>query len=301
MRDRKDTNRIFSLPQEYLLRLVLFGVRATPKAASGLFCGLLGLLILPLSSKDRRKIARNIEHILGIPRGSEESRTFQKRALRHQIASSFESFKSSFDHNLIEVSGLEELQDKIQANLEQGLGLIITTGHMGSWELAAYYCSLASGEKFNALAKPSKLNAATVLLDEYRLRMNTKTLWTNQKSLMKEMVAILKNGEALGFVMDQRPDARKGPTVEFMGQPTSFVIGPAWASARSGTPVMGVFCMREGPWTYRLISTELLPGNHTETDTGKMTQLMAAEIERVIRLYPEQWVWNYSRWKFRRD
>lgn len=299
MNKAKSPARALNLLQEYILRVLLLGIRVTPKAVSGLFYSLITLIAQPFSKKDRRKIERNIDQILGIPPGSEESRKFQNRVLRHQIASSIESFKAGYNHDLVHVEGLEEFEQNIRAKMEQGRGLIITTGHMGSWELAAYYAALSTGEKFNALAKPSKLAVATHLLNEYRLRMKTKTLWTNQRSLLKTMVKTLKNGEALGFVMDQRPDGGKGPTVNFMGQPTSFVVGPAWASIRCGSPVVGIFCMREGPWRYRLICTELLPADHGETDTEKMTQLMASEIERVIRLYPEQWVWNYSRWKFK--
>jgi KDO2-lipid IV(A) lauroyltransferase len=299
MAKKKPPGKISSILQEYILRVVLSGVRIIPKMTAGMFCSLIYFIVSPLSKKDRRKIERNIDKILSIPGGSDESRQFQNQVLKHQIASGIESFKSGFNHNLVQVEGLDEFDQKIRTNLEQGRGLIITTGHLGSWEILAYYSSLATGNKFNALAKPSKLEAATHLLNEYRLRMNTKTLWTNQRSLMKSMVKTLKDGEALGFAMDQRPDGRKGPIVNFWGQPTSFAVGPAWASVRNGSPVMGLFCMRIGPWKYRLIATDILPADHGETDTEKMTQKMASEIERVIRLYPEQWVWNYSRWQFK--
>jgi len=99
--------------------------------------------------------------------------------------------------------------------------------------------------------------------------------------------------------MDQRPDGRKGPIVDFMGQATQFVVGPAWASIRNGSPVVSVFCIRTGPWQYKLLSSTLLAADHGKTDTIEVTQLMASEIERIIRLYPEQWVWNYNRWQFK--
>ncbi|PLX84541.1 MAG: hypothetical protein C0618_11425 [Desulfuromonas sp.] len=280
------------------LRLLLFGIRITPKPLTGALCALLYRISSLFNRKDRSKIARNIDRILDIPVDSDASRNFQKRVLKHQIDSSVESFKSGFNHQLIHIDGFEEFQGKVKNNLADGRGLIVITGHLGSWELAAYFSALASGERFNALAKPSKLDVATRLLDEYRQRMNTKTLWTHQRSLLKTMVKTLNNGEALGFVMDQRPDGRKGPTAQFMGQPTTFAVGPAWTAARCNSPIMGLFCIRQGPWRYRLISTDLLPANHGETDTEAMTQLMASEIERVIRLYPHQWVWNYNRWNF---
>jgi len=299
MKKKKSPSRVSVLLQEYVLRALLFAIRVTPKDTTGLLCSLISVIARPLSKKDRRKIERNIDRILNIPCGSAESLRFQNQVFQHQLFSSVESFKSSFDHDLIQIEGMEEFKQNLQSNMEKGRGLVLITGHQGSWELCAYFSSLATGERFNALAKPSKLDAATRLLDEYRLRMNTKTLWTNQRSLLKTMIKTLESGEALGFVMDQRPDGRKGPIVDFMGQPTQFAVGPAWASIRNSAPVMGIFCMRLGPWKYRLISSELLPADHGETDTIKVTQIMASEIERVIRLYPEQWVWNYSRWQFK--
>ena len=284
--------------QEFVLRSLLFAARMTPKFAVGGFCSVVAFLAYPLGKKDRNKIERNIDKILGIPAGSEESEDFQNRVLKHQICNSIESLKASYNNDLITVAGFDDMQRRFQENLQKGKGLIIITAHMGSWEIAAYYCSLASDGKFSALAKPSKLEAATRLLDAYRLRMKTKTLWTDQRSLLKTMASTLKNGEALGFVMDQRPDGRKGPIVDFMGQPTQFVVGPAWASIRNGSPVVSVFCIRTGPWQYRMLCAELLPADHGKTDSVEITQIMASEIERIIRLHPEQWVWNYNRWQF---
>ena len=47
---------------------------------------------------------------------------------------------------------------------------------------------------------------------------------------------------------------------------------------------------------YRVVSNVLLNKGHG-IEGEQVTQIMASEIERVIKLYPEQWVWNYKRWK----
>jgi lauroyl/myristoyl acyltransferase len=45
-----------------------------------------------------------------------------------------------------------------------------------------------------------------------------------------------------------------------------------------------------------MLVTEILSNQHDLTDEILITQKLASEIERVIRLYPEQWCWNYKRW-----
>ena len=63
-------------------------------------------------------------------------------------------------------------------------GLIIVTAHIGSWEFVARYAAQASGKRFNALAKPSKLPEMTFVLNKLRDRMNTAVLWTDSKNLL---------------------------------------------------------------------------------------------------------------------
>jgi len=107
----------------------------------------------------------------------------------------------------------------------------------------------------------------------------------------------LKRAECVGFVMDQKPEGRNGPVVPFFGIPTEFVSGPATMTARTGCAVIALFCVRTGPFSYRLLSETLVPPGHAESDELALTTRMAGAIEAAIRLYPEQWTWGYKRWR----
>ena len=111
------------------------------------------------------------------------------------------------------------------------------------------------------------------------------------------MLKLLKAGECLGFVMDQKPEGRIGPSVNFLGQMTEFVSGPAKLAMRQSSPVLAVFCVRTGPHQYRLLQKVVAPADHGIDDETILTQKMADAIEEAIRLYPEQWIWNYKRWR----
>jgi len=112
------------------------------------------------------------------------------------------------------------------------------------------------------------------------------------------MLKVLKQKAWLGFVGDQKPRGRKGPVVCFFHQKIAFVAGPAVMAKRLNIPILVVFCVREGPMCYRYVSDVCLLPEDGETDEQKITQIVATKIEEIVRLYPEQWCWNYKRWQW---
>ncbi|SMF46681.1 lysophospholipid acyltransferase family protein [Pseudobacteriovorax antillogorgiicola] len=287
--------------QLVLIRGLIYAFTLIPKPFVRPLAASLLWLLRPVLGKEKEKLYRNLEEVLNLPRHSIFAKNFARQVLQHQIESGIESLVSAEKgprHDPIEILGFESLEATISDLKAAGKGLIVITGHMGSWEFVAKYCALATGETFNALAKPSKSPAVTKYLESSRSKMNTRVLWTDRKTLLKDMMLSLKHGQILGFVMDQKPDGRQGPEVTFFDRPTKFVAGPAKLATRMQAPVLAVFCMREGPWRYRIVHKVVASPHHEERDEVTLTQAMAAEIERVIRLYPEQWVWNYKRWRF---
>ena len=174
----------------------------------------------------------------------------------------------------------------------------LISAHIGSWETVARCVVEVSSMPFHVLAKKSRIGPITEFLEALRRRAGVEVLWVGRKSLLKEMLSALRRKEALGFVMDQKPENLLGPVVEFLGLSTEFVKGPAALAVHSGCPVIAVFAVRVGPFHYRLVLEEILPPGHGEVDEVSLTQRMAAAIERVVREHPEQWSWNYRRWRF---
>ena len=124
--------------------------------------------------------------------------------------------------------------------------------------------------------------------------MRTHILWTNRASLLRDMLSAIKNKFALVFVMDQKPNSGKGHLVDFMGKPTMFVQGPAAVAKKTKAKVLAVYCLREEPWIYR-VEHEMIDAERFNTE-AELTARLAECTERMIRMYPEQWTWNYRRW-----
>ncbi|HYX32110.1 MAG TPA: lysophospholipid acyltransferase family protein [Oligoflexus sp.] len=281
-----------------LLKAVLRSIASMPASWIPWTSRVIGFWAPRLSKRDQKLIASNVQRVYALPAHSSFAKSFEQQVFRSQWCVLMETLRANLSQqDPIQVEGLDELAGTTQELQAAGKGLIIVTAHLGNWEFVARYTARASGRRFHALAKPSKLPELTAILDDLRQRMNTAVLWTDSKSILKDMLKLLKAGECLGFVMDQKPEGRVGPVVRFFQQPTEFVSGPAKLSIRQGSPVLAVFCMRTGLLQYRIIQKLIVPADHGCIDEIELTQRMATSIESVIRLYPEQWLWNYKRWR----
>lgn len=285
-----------------LIKGCLYGVasfiRLLPKALVPWFAYLFSVIAPRLLKRDSRLIAENIDRVYRLPAQSIFSDSFQHQVFRNQALIALETFKQQLSSKeLITMLGFDAFRLEIERLTAPGKGLIVVTAHHGSWEIVASTVALASGKTFVALAKPSKLPEFTEILGKLRRRGNTEILWTDSKNLLRDMMKTLKQGGNLGFVMDQKPEGRIGPLVEFLGQPTEFVSGPAKLAARHQSAVIAVFCMRTAPWEYRIVFETVVEAAHEISDELWLTQKMATAITKAIQLYPEQWIWNYKRWR----
>lgn len=281
-----------------LIRIVLTLARLWPWSWIEPLSRVMGQLAPRLLPRDRRLIDNNVQAVFGLRPHSGYARRFRAQVFRSQVAVSLETFKYSlWSQGPLKLEGLDDLKRKLEAPLLAKKGIIIVTAHCGSWELVAHAVAAASQETFYALAKPSKSRAFTEVLGQLRQRMSTEVLWTDSKNILRDMMRVLKAGQLLGFVMDQKPEGRVGPRVDFLGRPTEFVAGPAKLAIRHQSAVLAVFCMRSGPGRYKIYSEVIAPALHGLADERALTQAMAHTIEAYIRLYPEQWLWNYKRWR----
>ncbi len=274
-------------------------VRLLPAAAFGPVSGLLAHL-RGVTPRDVRLMRQNLAVVLRLPPGSVEARDLEWRCVRHQIVAALETVRISFDRKRLDVAsmdGFDELRELMAEVEEHGRGQVLVTGHLGAWELLAQSTVRASSSPVCAVAKPSRARAASVFVERMRARAGVRVIWSGRTSLLRDMLSCLKRRETLIMVVDQRPDQRRGPEVDFLGRRTVFVGGPAALAAKRDCPLIAAFCIREGPFSYRLES-EMLRRPGGSRDPVELSQRIAAAIERRVRAQPEQWMWNYRRWNY---
>jgi lauroyl/myristoyl acyltransferase len=252
---------------------------------------------LLFAKKEQRNLYYNLELVMKLPRHSSFARRFARQNITAQYQLILDTITAIVRPQAITLSGFREYQQLLAAMEAGGHGNLAITAHLGSWELACALTGKAAGKAMVVLAKNTGSRVFNRILERLREIGHSKLLWTDDPQLGLRMAETLQRGEWLGFAMDQKPAERNGPIVDFMGQPTPFVVGAAVMARRHGCSIISIYCVRTGPRCYELQSRLVLPaGAATAMEIAEITQLLASDMTRAIRLYPEQWCWNYKRW-----
>ena len=181
-----------------------------------------------------------------------------------------------------------------------GRPLLIVTGHFGNWELAGTTVGLV-GFHTHAIARPLD----NPWLDDYLRRFRERT---GQKLLAKhgdfeKMQQILDQGGVIATLADQDAGQR-GLFVEFFGRPASTHKAVALMAMEHRVPMIVATALKTGASKrnshYELhFGDVILPEDYEKTPDAirAMTQRFTADLERLIRLGPEQYFWVHRRWK----
>ena len=194
-------------------------------------------------------------------------------------------------NNRVKVNGAEHIEQVMA--LKRG-GLLVS-GHIGSWELCG----------------PTLKTFGIVLHPVYRAANNPwieRFIFSKRNSVgaklipkgtagAKLMIELLKNGEYIGILCDQK--LREGIDVPFFGYPAKTAPAIATLALKYSTPILPIRFVREKGthYTCHIYKPLDIPntGNKTE-DTYQIMLSINKLLESWIREKPEQWLWIHHRW-----
>jgi Kdo2-lipid IVA lauroyltransferase/acyltransferase len=110
----------------------------------------------------------------------------------------------------------------------------------------------------------------------------------------------LRAGGWVCMLADQ--DARgAGVFVPFFGRPASTPAGPARIALKAGAPIVMGFVTRRADGRLALDLEPALerPAADDPDPVRTLTARHTAQLERRVRMRPEQWFWLHRRWKTR--
>ena len=186
--------------------------------------------------------------------------------------------------------------DRLRAALAEGHGVVVLTGHIGTWEWLSASLAL-SDIPVTAIAKPQPNEQYTRALNDLRAMVGVEIFSRGTSELLAAGRA-LKSGKILGFLADQ--DAGPGGAfIEFLGKTASTPMGPAVFSKKFNAPVVPIFILRQPNGKHRVEVHEplrYLDTGNADADLYRFTVDMTQLLERVIREHPTQWIWFQKRW-----
>lgn len=189
------------------------------------------------------------------------------------------------------IDGDQPLRD----TLTSGRPVVVLAPHLGCWELVNYW--LSREFDMHAMFKPSKFKQLNELVNKSRSHFKSSMHPTTTRGVAA-LVRALKSGPVVtGILPDQMPDIRGGEIAPFFGR-------PAWTGTlackllqQSGARAFMVFAKRlPGTNGYELVIRDPDPAIY-DTDLGSALAAMNRSIEALIREAPEQYIWNYQRFR----
>jgi KDO2-lipid IV(A) lauroyltransferase len=193
-------------------------------------------------------------------------------------------------HEWIRYEGYEHFEHARQ----QGRGVLFATAHLGNWELSAFAHALMSAP-MHVVVRPLDNERIDALVESRRAGSGNRLI--GKKDFARSILQALKDNEAVGVLVDQNAGLDDGVFVDFFGIPACAGVGFAKFAAHSGAAVIPGFAL----WSEeeRKYILKFYPSLPVTGDAEVDTQVLHAQLERVIREYPDQWLWLHRRWKTR--
>lgn len=256
---------------------------------------LLGKLYYILIKKQRERAIAQMMPALGVDRA--EAETLVRKSFINLGQNILEIFympnlnEKNF-RDFIEIENFDRMKNAI----DQGKGVVVLTGHVGTWEwLSAAYT--LSGLPVTAIAKPQPNIGYTNALNDLRATIGVEIFSRGTSELLAAARA-LKSGKILGFLADQ--DAGPGGAfIDFLGRTASTPMGPAVFAYKFKSPIIPSFIVRKPDGKHKVIIGEPLyyeDLGSVDESLFKLTEKMTKILTDVIREYPTQWLWFQKRW-----
>ena len=179
-----------------------------------------------------------------------------------------------------------------------GRGVLMLTPHLGCFEVAAQAMAarqLAAHGPLTVLFRPARKAWLAPLVAASRQRPGLAAVPTPLTGV-RQMIKALREGRAVGLLPDQVPPEGMGTWAPFFGRPAYTMTLAARLALQTGAEVRMVWGERlPAGRGYRLHCRELqapLP----ESLEAAVAHLNA-EMERLIRECPGQYLWSYNRYK----
>jgi len=183
---------------------------------------------------------------------------------------------------------------------EGGRGVLFLTAHLGNWELSALAQGLF-GHPLRVVARPLDNPLLERLVARYRTLSGNRILFKTDSP--RRILEALRANQAVGMLIDQNASLDNGVFVDFFGVPACASTGLARIALRAGAPIVPGFALWQDTEQRYLLRfwppVEMTRAADPQLDVQMNTQRLNTLLERIIRQYPDQWLWIHRRWKTR--
>ena len=189
-------------------------------------------------------------------------------------------------------------QALIEAAHAAGKGILFLTPHLGCVEATAQAYASRYGQAhgpITVLYRPARKPWLRELVDQARARPGLATAQTTLSGV-RQMLKALRQGEAVGLLPDQVPPAGLGVDAPFFGREAWTMTLSSRLALQTGATVLLAWGERRSFGRGFVIHLRALLAPLADDPLQAAAQVNA-EMQRLIRECPQQYLWGYARYK----
>lgn len=257
-----------------------------------------GLLFYFLDFYHRKIALKNLRFAFGTEKKENEIVSMARWNFRQLGMSVYEWIRLKYVsreklRDLVYIEGKEHLL----AAKKKSQSVILLSAHFGNWEYAHFlYASTINRLNFIVRAMDNPFLEKIRLA--YNQRFGVRILYKENGLL--PAIRNLKKGEDLVIFADRRARSKEQIPCQFFGTKTSTLTLVPTLAQRFHIPIVPMFITRcEDMVHHRIIFFPELKIEHDDKEESirEGAQRQSDIIEKIIREYPDHWVWLHKRWK----
>ncbi len=177
-----------------------------------------------------------------------------------------------------------------------GQGFVMTTAHVGHWELGSLMASALEIRNVHVVREKERdprVQAFTekIIREQGQSHLTVHFVGTGELFAAKLLFA-LRRGEIVALQGDRPSTEGRKTEVSFFGQPLQLPIGPALLARMAEVPILPVFAFREGRMRSRVVfrpPIQVPMTDDRDADIDRTMQEVADQVAWAIRQEPSQW------------
>jgi len=187
----------------------------------------------------------------------------------------------------------------VEGLVQQYKTVVTVAAHHANWEWLQLACASQLGTPLAALYKPLGHAGLDTYLQQLRGRFGSELIAA--RSALPQLLQFARRPGVIALVADQvpRPDEDKHWSI-LLGRDTAFFPGPERLARLLKAPLVFAHMQRVRRGYYRVCFEVLAQPPHPQRE-GELMERYIRALETQIRAAPQDWVWVYKRWKYRKS
>lgn len=248
---------------------------------------LLGTIIYVFPGRYRIRLDRNAKQ------AGYMDKSFARRASAETGAMILETPKVWLDVNTCLAKTFSDDDDVVNQAKAEGRGILYLTPHLGCFEITARY--IAQHSAITVMYRPPRWSPLEPAMEQAREIPGLKAVPANMNGV-RQFVRALRRGESVGMLPDQVPRGGEGVWTPFFERPAYTMTLAAKLALQTGVAVIltaGERLPGGKGWRIHYVRLPEPLGDDINAIVATINQAM----ETLIRRFPEQYLWSYSRYK----